>query len=888
MLRLRVTGNGCASRRWSVLWCGMVAGGFLASAAWLPAQTLDLKRVFDERNLPPVRVLIQEGEYQQVARLSELYIQNGAPSPEWWILRLEALRALGRKDDVLRVAKEAALAHGNDLKTLMACHDAVRAYGQRDVAASYLQQVNAAAKKQSASQRTAQDLVVLGRAALAAGADPQKVVAQFYVPAKKKDRTLLDAYLAGGELALQKSDFAKAADEFRAGLKEHSQNNDLRYGLARAFQSSDRKQSLTLAQQVVESNRSHAGALLLLAEHSIGAEQFAEADKALDAVTSVNEDHPEAWAMRSVLATLVSNREKEAASARKQALEAWAQNPEVDYVIGRCLSRAYRFQEASDHLREAVKMDPGHLEAKLQLCHALFRLGREDEAWKLGEEIRKADAYNVQAYNIGLLEAEMKGFAVRTEPDFVLKMPTRDAAIYGDRALQLLREAKEVLCARYGLELDHPVLVEFFPSQQDFAIRTFGNLGGQGILGACFGTVVTMNSPGSVAANRSNWESTLWHEFCHVVTLTVTRNRMPRWLSEGISVYEEQRRDPAWGMRMSGTYRKMVLDDKTFTPLSKMSGAFLNPESSDHLMFAYFEAAQAVDWMIATYGETKFQGVLKDLAEGRRINEALDRNMASVQKLDATFAVHLKGKAQQLGSKADWTEPEKDALDVRDATAMAAWLKDRPNNLWGLRQATRRLLAGERWSEALEVSRRLITLFPEDPEATNGYQLAAQAYRGLKQTTEEAAMLREWMGRTADASQASLRLIELETEARQWPGVLAAVKRLLAIDPFLKRPHEAMAAAYEAQGDREGAVVALKHLMTLGPDNPVQVNFALARLLQPTDARAARLHVLDALAEAPRFRAGHELLLKLQPPAPVSTPAPTPPPAGAGTPPPAP
>ncbi|WP_075087218.1 tetratricopeptide repeat protein [Verrucomicrobium spinosum] len=182
----------------------------------------------------------------------------------------------------------------------------------------------------------------------------------------------------------------------------------------------------------------------------------------------------------------------------------------------------------------------------------------------------------------------------------------------------------------------------------------------------------------------------------------------------------------------------------------------------------------------------------------------------------------------------------------------------------------------------------MITLFPEDPEPTNGYQLAAQAYRGLKQPQEEAAMLREWMGRTADASQASLRLIELETEARQWPGVLLAVKRLLAIDPFLKRPHEAMAAACEAQGDREGAVVALKHLMTLGPDNPVQVNFALARLLQPTDARAARLHVLDALAEAPRFRAGHELLLKLQSPAPVSTPVPTPPPAGAGTPPPAP
>ena len=37
----------------------------------------------------------------------------------------------------------------------------------------------------------------------------------------------------------------------------------------------------------------------------------------------------------------------------------------------------------------------------------------------------------------------------------------------------------------------------------------------------------------------SNWEAVLWHEFCHAVTLKATANRMPRWLSEGISVYEE-------------------------------------------------------------------------------------------------------------------------------------------------------------------------------------------------------------------------------------------------------------------------------------------------------------------------------------------------------------
>ena len=90
-----------------------------------------------------------------------------------------------------------------------------------------------------------------------------------------------------------------------------------------------------------------------------------------------------------------------------------------------------------------------------------------------------------------------------------------------------------------------------FPQQQDFAIRTFGLPGGAGFLGVCFGTVITANSPASQGASPTCWEATLWHEFCHVVTLNKTNNKMPRWLSEGISVYEERQADKTWGQTMT-------------------------------------------------------------------------------------------------------------------------------------------------------------------------------------------------------------------------------------------------------------------------------------------------------------------------------------------------
>ncbi|CAN5915850.1 tetratricopeptide repeat protein [soil metagenome] len=830
----------------------------------LLAQTPDFKKEAEERNLKPLRELYAKGDYDTCARMSELYLTKGAVSADWWVIRLRSLASLGRSEDAIADIKKVIHKNTDSLPLLITCHEVAKSLGQKELASSILQQFNAVALKLPAGQRTPRDLVALGNAALALGADPQKVIQQFFDPSRKKDRALIDTYLATGELALVKSDAARAANEFRAGLKEQSANTDLLYGLARAQLSSDRKKSVELARQVLDINPNHAGAALLMAEHYLGAELFPEAELQLAHVLEVNPHHPEAWALRSVLALLVSNNPEEAAKARSEALHLWLENPQVDELIGECLSRAYRFREAAEHQRQALKFDPGSLSAKLQLCHDLFRLGQETEAWQLAREVREADAYNIQAYNIGLLEAEMKGFTVREEADFVLKMPTRDAVIYGDRALVILREAKQVLGTKYGMVLDHPVLVEFFPTQQDFAIRTLGNLGGQGILGACFGTVVTMNSPGSVAASRSNWESTLWHEFCHVITLSVTKNRMPRWLSEGISVYEEEQRDPACGMKMTARYREMVLDDESLTPLSKMSSAFMTPPTGEHLMFAYFESSQAVKWLLKTFGPQKLQGVLRDLADGQRINEALAKNTDSVEKLDERFQKFIREAAMALSPGADWTKLNPEDLDATDAVAVSTYLKAHPNHVGVLQLHAKHLIGAEQWVEALKVGMKLMMLLPDDVDGGSGYEIAMRACRELNRPADEAGILRDWIAHSGDAAEALNRLLELDTQSENWKSVQSLALRSLAINPFLKHPYEALALASEKLNDQSATVQALQKLHALEPDNMVEVNYKLARLLKNKDSVAAKRYLLDALAEAPRYQAAHQLLLEMQ------------------------
>ena len=66
----------------------------------------------------------------------------------------------------------------------------------------------------------------------------------------------------------------------------------------------------------------------------------------------------------------------------------------------------------------------------------------------------------------------------------------------------LAREALAALSKRWEFTPKGPILIEMFPRHDDFAVRTLGLPGMIGALGACFGRVVTLDSPTARAAGR--------------------------------------------------------------------------------------------------------------------------------------------------------------------------------------------------------------------------------------------------------------------------------------------------------------------------------------------------------------------------------------------------
>ena len=68
---------------------------------------------------------------------------------------------------------------------------------------------------------------------------------------------------------------------------------------------------------------------------------------------------------------------------------------------------------------------------------------------------------------------------------------------------QLAREALDALSKRWEFTPKGPILIEMFPKHDDFAVRTLGLPGMIGALGACFGRVVTLDSPKARAPGNS-------------------------------------------------------------------------------------------------------------------------------------------------------------------------------------------------------------------------------------------------------------------------------------------------------------------------------------------------------------------------------------------------
>lgn len=830
-------------------------------------------------DLDACRELFLTGKYTECNALADQAIADNEYPEEWRELKINSLLTLGRYADSFTALTNALTRHNSSIRLRLLGRDVYQLNNQPERAREMLREINELVTYRGWAYRDPANMVVLGRTALLLGVDPKQVLEKLYDKARLADPALRDPYLAAGELALSKHDFDLAAKSFRDGLKRFPKDPEFHYGLARAFASGERGPMVLALNAALKLNANHIPSRLLLANHLIDAEEYEEAEKILDLVHQVNPRHPEAWACHAVIAHLRADAAAEA-TARQNARQPWPTNPHIEHLIGQKLSLKYRFAEGAAAQRQALKFDPDYLPAKIQLAQDLLRLGEETEGWQLADEVYQKDAYDVSAFNLVNLKDAMGKFQTLTNQHFILRMGAREARIYGRPALELLERAHATLSAKYGLQLKQPVTVEIFPDQKDFAVRTFGMPGNPGYLGVCFGSVITANSPASQAAHPANWQAVLWHEFCHVVTLQLTKNKMPRWLSEGISVFEERQANPTWGQSMNARYRSMILDDDELTPIGDLSSAFMAPKTPLHLDFAYYQSSLVVEFLVGKFGLDSLKRILADLAKGIAINTAIASHTAPLDNLETDFAAFARKRATDLAPSLDWTKPAKPAdPDTPPALtltppATVSGTNSNPTNYYALNREARELMTAKKWREATVPLKKLITLHPTQTNPGNAYQLLAQAYQRLNETALERETLHRFAALSADAVDAYQRLMDLAAKTNDWREVSTNATRYLAVNPLLAPAHRHLARASEELGHTAQAIQSYQTVLELDPPDAAEAHYRLARLLHRTGDPAARQHALQAAEESPRFREALSLLLEISSPKTKSAPTP--------------
>ncbi len=414
-----------------------------------------------------------------------------------------------------------------------------------------------------------------------------------------------------GDLFLEKYDRQNAAKSYQIALKTDAAFGPALLGMARALADENPPQAARLAEQVLKINPREIGAHLLVAEMAADQDKKKEAREAIEKALELNPKSLEALSMQAGL-DYVEGKNQEYQEAVAAALKINPTYGEVYRVIGSVTARAYRFDEAAEIVRKGIALDRDNVRAYADLGAHLMRTGDETNARRMLETAFKNDPFDVVTKNLLDLLDTLEPFATIREGDMVLRLHPDEAPVMREYAPALAKEALAALVKTWEFTPRGPILIEMFPRHDDFAVRTLGLPGMLGALGACFGRVVTLDSPKARDPGTFNWGVTLWHEMAHVITLQLSNQRLPRWLSEGISTFEEKRARPEWGREMDIPFARAI-DRGKVLKLRDLNSGFMNPET---ISLAYYQASLVVEHIVDVYGQRKLRAFVQSYADG--------------------------------------------------------------------------------------------------------------------------------------------------------------------------------------------------------------------------------------------------------------------------------
>ena len=665
-----------------------------------------------------------------------------------------------------------------------------------------------------------------------------------------------DVRVRWGYLFLETHNAGEAAKLFDEALKLDEDHAPAKLGKAGVFSRRFEGKARELMAEVLEANPELYEAHVLKASMDIEENDFKKANESLDKALEKAQEQDisplEAYSLKAAIDFLGGAAESgwvTKALERNPTYGRVYADPAHFYVITR------RYREAADLYRKAVETDMELWSAHADLAVNLMREGKDDEAARHLELAYRGDPFSAKTVNTLRLLDSFKNFKTYSNfdqllpddpdqlavpidrPQVIVRLHEKESEILRPYVVELAERSLETFATKYQFKPERPVIVELYPDHDDFAVRTMG-MPGVGLLGVTFGYLIAMDSPSGRAPGSFHWGTTLWHEMAHVVTLESTNHLVPRWYSEGISVYEEWAADDSWGDRISPDVIKAI-EEKKFLPVADLDKGFIRPSYPKQIQISYFQSGLVCKFIAEKWGFGKLVELLRGFGEGKSTADNVEAVLGvPSEEFDTQFTEYVQAEAGELVEHhAEWRKLMKQALEAARA---------------------------KKWEDVIEPAKKARDAYPQYVEAGNAYAVLAEAY--LKLDDKEAAVeqLLEYESVGGRNPSRLKKLATLLDEMDRSDEAIEVLEGLLYIAPGDEELHAPLGQWLLDAGRIEEAVREFKSLLAVGPVDAASAHFNLARAYHKMeDRQRTRRHLLMALETAPGYRPAQKLLLEI-------------------------
>ena len=577
-----------------------------------------------------------------------------------------------------------------------------------------------------------------------------------------------------------------------------------------------------------------APAWSLRAEMALHAGDYAAAETAWRRALELRPGDLDALSIRAAQ-YYVQGDDRARADAEQQVL---ARNPtyvQLFMTEARVAEWLHRYEDQVQLAERALLLDPHYGPALALLGMNLLRIGQEDEGRRVLEQAQARVPHHQRIQRILALYNDVidQDYVTVAAAPFAIRLSRRTLPVLRPYVGPMLQRAYAEMSSRYGIAPAGPLRVELYDTDRDFAIRTTG-LPRVGVQGVCFGSVITAISP---RAASYNWGQILWHELSHVFHLQLSKQRVPRWFTEGLAEFETSRARGEWRREEDRTLHR-ALREGTLPALSELERAFGRASDADDLMVAYYTATLAVSYLMQRVG---FEGIVAMLRAWGRGDSSADVLSSvtgdSVPELDRGFSNFLQQRFQAL-SREFAVEP----ASVEVIAALVEQRRAEPNNAPLAARLAFALVASGKYEQGAAHAHHALALQAGEPLAHFALSRVA-LQRG--DTREAEAHLLRIVGAGSDSPLLRRMLAHAAKADDRLLDAITHVRAAIALDPDDLAAYRLLVELAVERGDRDLLLAALTAVARLD-----QHDRMVYRLLMIELAQRKRYHELVRIGEA--------------------------------------